>query len=254
MICRNTSGVECLKVDELNRISVLVDRSETGLTEVGINEWKAGLVGPPHSHSSKEQVFYIVSGEGSIHLSGEPNTVRPGDLVYVPVGVLHRSVASSGTALRYLLFNAFLDYRKEGHATFADHVAKTKSVRTKQAMLDTAVVEGAEGSPDLPEAVRSSKLVHNDHSGSAILLTKSETHRIEAERVTLPFRSHRDYTGTGSWEHTLYIISGAGKIGVGHDVREVSGGDTLFITAGKPFTCEGLDPELSYLRISTRLD
>jgi len=47
MICRNYHTGQKLDVAGLNEITVLIDRSETQLTEVGWNSWRKGLEGPP---------------------------------------------------------------------------------------------------------------------------------------------------------------------------------------------------------------
>ena len=61
MICRNYKEGEKLKVADLNEIVVLIDRSETALTEVGLNTWRANLTGPVHIHDQKEQIFFVTS-------------------------------------------------------------------------------------------------------------------------------------------------------------------------------------------------
>jgi len=133
MIHRRYDEGELLDVAGLNTINVVLDRSETQRTEIGLETWRAGLVGPPHKHDEKEQVFLITSGTGWVSVAGEKRAVREGDLIFVPAGVLHQTTASPDEALEYLLYNAFLDDRKEGHATFKDHIEKVKSTRRAQA-------------------------------------------------------------------------------------------------------------------------
>ena len=65
MLHRYYKDGQKLDVAGLNQITVLIDRSETELTEVGLNEWRPKLDGPPHKHDEKDQIFYISSGEGS---------------------------------------------------------------------------------------------------------------------------------------------------------------------------------------------
>ena len=61
MINRYRKDGQKLDVAGLNEITVLIDRTESELTEVALNEWRSGLEGPPHSHAEKDQIFYIVS-------------------------------------------------------------------------------------------------------------------------------------------------------------------------------------------------
>lgn len=133
MIHRRYNEGEKLDVAGLNEIVVLLDRSETARTEIGRNTWRAGLIGPPHKHEEKEQVFFVTAGSGWIRVGNERREVGKGDLIYVPAGVEHQSVASPHEALEYLLYNTFLSDEKEGHATFAEHIEKVKATRRAQA-------------------------------------------------------------------------------------------------------------------------
>ena len=78
-------------------------------------------------------MFLVTSGRGWVSVGGETREVRQGDVVYVPAGVEHQTVAASDEALEYLLYNAFLSDEKEGHATFAEHIEQVKALRRAQA-------------------------------------------------------------------------------------------------------------------------
>ena len=70
-----------LDVAGLNKIIVLIDRSESELSEIGFNEWRPQLDGPPHKHGDKDQVFYITNGIGKVKLGDETFAVKE-DSVY----------------------------------------------------------------------------------------------------------------------------------------------------------------------------
>ncbi len=133
MIQRRYDEGELLDVAGLNTIRVALDRSETARTEIGLETWRAGLVGPPHKHEQKEQVFLVTAGSGRIRVGSDERPVAKGDLIFIPAGVEHQTFAAPDEDLEYLLFNAFLDDRKEGHATFAEHIEKVKATRRTQA-------------------------------------------------------------------------------------------------------------------------
>jgi len=133
MICRRYDQGPTLDVAGLNRLRVIIDRSETARTEVALNIWPAGLLGPPHRHEQKEQTFFVTAGRGQITVGDETRPVGVGDVVFVPAGVEHRTVAGDEADLEYILFNAFLSDEKEGHGTFAEHIEKVKAVRRAQA-------------------------------------------------------------------------------------------------------------------------
>lgn len=133
MICRRYDEGPPLSVAGLNEIVVIVDRSETARTEVALNTWRAGLVGPPHKHDQKEQTFFVTAGCGWVVVNGEKREVRQGDVIFVPAGVEHQTIAAPEADLQYLLYNAFLSEEKEGHTTFAEHIEKVKATRRAQA-------------------------------------------------------------------------------------------------------------------------
>lgn len=133
MVHRKHNEGPLLDVAGLNTIRVVLDRSESARTEIGYEVWRAGLTGPAHKHDKKEQTFLITAGSGWVRVAGETRPVTKGDLIFIPVGVEHQSIASPTEDLHYLLFNAFLSDDKEGHATFAEHIAAVKAVRRAQA-------------------------------------------------------------------------------------------------------------------------
>ena len=99
MIHRYYQDGDKLDVAGLNQITVLLDRSETELTEIGWNCWRAGLDGPPHRHDDKDQVFYITDGEGTVVLGEDRYEVSPGNAVYVPAGLIHQTITRQGGML-----------------------------------------------------------------------------------------------------------------------------------------------------------
>jgi len=133
MICRKYNEGQRLDVAGLNEIVVVLDRSETARTEIGLNTWRAGLVGPNHAHEQKEQTFFVTRGSGWVVVADEKRRVEKGDVVFVPAGVAHQTIAADDEDLEYLLHHAFLSDDNEGHATFADHIEKVKATRRAQA-------------------------------------------------------------------------------------------------------------------------
>ena len=138
MICRYVKQGNQLDVAGLNQITVMLDRSETQLSEAALNCWRPGLDGPPHKHERKEQIFYILAGEGAVRIGEDLFPAQADDLFYVPANVVHQTINRGQASLDYFLFNAFLDPDKEGHASFAEHVDKMKSQRLLQAQTQRA--------------------------------------------------------------------------------------------------------------------
>ena len=44
-----------------------------------------------HYHERTDEVYYVISGEGTMLLDGEEISLRPGVVVYVPRGVRHKA-------------------------------------------------------------------------------------------------------------------------------------------------------------------
>ena len=42
-----------------------------------------------HYHKRSTELYYVLSGEGSVMLDGVEHAVRPGSLVHIPPGVVH---------------------------------------------------------------------------------------------------------------------------------------------------------------------
>ena len=43
----------------------------------------------PHYHKITTELYYVLSGEGSVVLDGEEHPVRPGTMIHIPPGVVH---------------------------------------------------------------------------------------------------------------------------------------------------------------------
>ena len=257
MICRYYKEGQKLNVADLNEITVLIDRSETELTEVAFNEWRRGLTGPPHRHTQKEQIFFIMSGAGTITIADETFEVKPDDLLYVPVGVTHQTIVTSQEPLGYILFNAFSNSDKEGHASFADHIAKVKATRKKQA-------ETQQADADLQESevlsTRRGKHINDVFSGKRFesgskttisLLDRAEAERCETMVVSWAAGSKEAPVACEDKERTLFVLSGTGSVTIGNETRPVKPGDTVFVPRNTLHMTEAGQEQLDYLSLDT---
>jgi mannose-6-phosphate isomerase-like protein (cupin superfamily) len=48
-----------------------------------------GLRTAPHHHPMTEEIYYLLSGHGIMHLGGEARGVAAGDAIAIPPGVVH---------------------------------------------------------------------------------------------------------------------------------------------------------------------
>lgn len=257
MICRPSQQGQRLDVAGLNEIIVLVDRSETQLTEVGLNTWRKGLEGPPHSHDAKEQIFYVTAGVGVVVVGNARYPVRPGSLIYVPPRVVHQSIVTGDAPLTYLLFNAFLDASKEGHASFADHIEKVKHVRKQQAESQRSNVADADRGDitDRPgkhvEDVRRGPMFDFGSNTSTLLLERTESCRSEVTLVIWRAGKRGAMVSHQEKEQTFFVLEGHGRLTVGGETAEVRPGDVVFVPWKAPHTTEAGERDLTYLCFNT---
>jgi mannose-6-phosphate isomerase-like protein (cupin superfamily) len=243
---------EILDVAGLNEITVLIDRSETELTEIGWNSWNPKVNGPPHKHNNKEQIFYITDGVGKIKLGENSFEVKPGDLAYVPAGLVHQTIPKGNEPLSYMLFNVFNDPEKEGHATFADHIEKVKQLRKQQSESGDSYVIDEETLTEIKMA----KFINNIHDGkeydfgsnsTIVLLDRNETNRCELVLVSWPVASKGVMVAHKDKEQTFFILEGRGWVTVGNETKEVGPYDVVFVPRNTPHTTKAADTILTYL-------
>ncbi len=257
MICRYYQNGQQLDVAGLNVVTVLVDRGETQLTEVGWNRWRQGLEGPPHNHEAKEQIFYVTDGEGIVLVGPARYSVQPGSLIYVPPKVVHQTIVTGDAPLSYILFNAFLDVTKEGQASYAEHIEKVKEVRRLQAHFRRAAVAGADASgvSDQPgkhvEDIHQGRVFDFGSNTSTLLMERNETQRCEVTLVTWPKGNKGAMVAHKEKEQTFFVVSGRGQVTIGTETCDVGVGDVIFVPWNTPHTTAAPDVELSYLCFNT---
>lgn len=59
---------------------------------------------PHFFHTGYDEVYYVVSGTGTVTLDGKASPLRPGSVVVIPAGVRHSLEASEGEELEFVIF------------------------------------------------------------------------------------------------------------------------------------------------------
>jgi mannose-6-phosphate isomerase-like protein (cupin superfamily) len=259
LIFRHDSEGPRLNVPNLNEIRVLIDRGETRFTEIGLNTWRTGLTGPPHNHEAKEQIFYITSGTGRIVVGSERFSVEPGDTVYVPPSVVHQTIVGPDGPLTYILFNAFLNDGKEGHASFEEHVKALGQTRLQQAAMGTANVDG---STDFRSSSKTGLHISGKRSMRGLsprsnetvnLLDNGVTKRSAAQIANLSAAATEEISPDHASEQTLYILSGSAQVQA-DDLIQVSQGHVVFIPANNEATINAGLSGVKWLWLRTYLN
>jgi mannose-6-phosphate isomerase-like protein (cupin superfamily) len=56
----------------------------------------------PHRHLRTEEIYYIVEGQGSMHLGNETRPIGPGDAIAIPPGARHQIRNTGPVILKFL--------------------------------------------------------------------------------------------------------------------------------------------------------
>lgn len=60
--------------------------------------------GAPHVHTGYDEVYYLLSGTGTITLDQQTHPLRPGTVAIIPAGMPHSLEADSGEELEFIIF------------------------------------------------------------------------------------------------------------------------------------------------------
>ncbi|WP_366923081.1 cupin domain-containing protein [Metallumcola ferriviriculae] len=76
--------------------------SKEGKIEVDLIFYEPGQSSPEHAHKHQDEIFYVVSGEGSMVINGEKVSVKEKDIILAPSGTTHGINNDSSSQLSLL--------------------------------------------------------------------------------------------------------------------------------------------------------
>jgi mannose-6-phosphate isomerase-like protein (cupin superfamily) len=82
----------------------IVTGGEGGIANVHVAMVTKGL--PPFFHTGYDEIYYVVSGTGTITLDQAKHPVRPGTAVVIPAGVLHSLEPDPGQEIEFVIFGS----------------------------------------------------------------------------------------------------------------------------------------------------
>jgi mannose-6-phosphate isomerase-like protein (cupin superfamily) len=59
---------------------------------------------PRFFHTGYDEVYYVLSGKGSVTLDGKASPLRPGSVVVIPAGVSHSVQSDPGLEVEFVIF------------------------------------------------------------------------------------------------------------------------------------------------------
>ncbi|NLE59800.1 MAG: cupin domain-containing protein, partial [Planctomycetes bacterium] len=84
-----TAPIDC----PFGHVRRIVTGGEGGVANVHVVQITKGT---PHVHVGYDEVYYVLSGSGTITLDQETHPLRPGSVAVIPAGVPHSLEANSG--------------------------------------------------------------------------------------------------------------------------------------------------------------
>ena len=83
------------------RLATLVRPSDGTGTSVFYEVWEPSGAQPPNSHQDSTEIFVVLRGEGRAYSDEHSVDLRPGDVLILPPGSVHRIVNTSPTERLY---------------------------------------------------------------------------------------------------------------------------------------------------------
>lgn len=60
--------------------------------------------GKPHLHMEYDEIYYVLSGTGTLTVDRRDHALRPGAVAVIPAGLTHSLLASPGETLEFIIF------------------------------------------------------------------------------------------------------------------------------------------------------
>lgn len=92
-----TPALDC----PFGRVQRIVTGGQGGIANVHVVQITRGN---QHSHAGYDEIYYLLSGTGSITLDQQTHPLRPGSVAVIPAGVPHSLIADPGQTLQFVIF------------------------------------------------------------------------------------------------------------------------------------------------------
>jgi mannose-6-phosphate isomerase-like protein (cupin superfamily) len=77
------------------------------ITYVSLARLQPSLSYESHSHKDHEEIYYIISGRGSIKIGNESAKFRDGDVIHIPQKTMHSITNEGDEMVEFLAFGGF---------------------------------------------------------------------------------------------------------------------------------------------------
>jgi mannose-6-phosphate isomerase-like protein (cupin superfamily) len=81
----------------------IVTGGEGGVANISVAKLRSL---PAFFHTGYDEIYYVLSGTGTVMLNSEPTRLQPGSVVVIPSGVSHSLEADPGQELEFVIFGS----------------------------------------------------------------------------------------------------------------------------------------------------
>ncbi len=93
----DTESLDC----PFGHVQRIVTGGQGGIANVHVVKVTKGLT---HVHTGYDEVYYLLSGEGTITLGDKSHALAPGSVAVIPAGLPHSLEAQPGQELEFIIF------------------------------------------------------------------------------------------------------------------------------------------------------
>lgn len=245
MIAKNYKDGELFSYNISEKEILLIDRSETTLTEVSTYILGSRSCGEERYHDKRELILYVVSGEATIKIDGKAELLIKNDMFYIPANSLFQFVNETDEFFEVLIFSVFLSDDKEGFFTFYEYFKNRMG-------LKVGFVAGQnEYIPKLARDYNKFKRYDFGSNDTYLMIDRSEAASSETTVVSWPPKAKGAMVSHSEKEQTFFVIKGTGWVTVDFETKQVRPGDVVRIPFKAPHTTEAGENELTYFCMNT---
>ena len=90
-IVRHIQDLHAITASDRANLFELFTKEIPGIEGIGlaVGELDPGRAANPHRHDVSQEIYFVVSGFGRVHVGGEMKPIGPLDAVYIPTGCVH---------------------------------------------------------------------------------------------------------------------------------------------------------------------
>jgi mannose-6-phosphate isomerase-like protein (cupin superfamily) len=244
------TNIECNGSDA-NKVNLLIERKETELTEIKGGCLFSGEEEDCFSHDSRDLIFFITHGTGTIKLSEKIYSVKKGNLVYIPACTAYQISASTDSCIDYIQFHIFDQVSAESDSVFSKGIGKKEQTAKTAENDKVKIIKNHLAEPICLSNPDQGKVYEFGSNTTTLLLERNNTNNVEFALIRWPEGSRGAMAAHKDKEQSFYILSGNGQVTIDGKTEEVNPGHVVFVPRATPHTSEALEGDLVYLCLNS---